>query len=361
MTDELSGEDLFRLNILLTQDLKAVRLDESGPTLHALTATGEASLPLNPNCREDRYLRLVRELLSGHALGSPGGYPVHLSRWTRHGQMESENLGRLLLTGEPEAVVAVVHSPALTDAIAAHAWWAMPTIENARLMLARSQVAQGRMGPVLADFLVEHLPFLQEDHLAIMDTVAALLYSGTLNAAQREAIWRRGKRQNSHYVAFLEICPEQLPLPLPARVDAAELIALAATTTPVDAGEAAVLAQLQSVWSGSGQSFIAACQDILERPETQEVVSRTLNAIGHRFNFFGANESAAKALAARQPGLAADLASLVGLAGVSDAVTTPIFARSTAIGSLMRRKIAPVCAPILEHLAQLRGQRLPQK
>ena len=359
--DELSGEDLFRLNILLTQDLKAVRLDESGPALHALTAAGEASLPLNPNCREDRYLRRVREFLSGHALGSPGGYPIHLSRWTRHGQMESENLGRLLLTGEPEAVVAVVHSPALTDAIAAHAWWAMPTIENARLMLARSQVAQGGMGPVLADFLVEHLPFLQEDHLAIMDTVAALLHSDTLDTAQREAVWRRGKRQNSHYVAFLEICPDRLPLPLPARADADGLNALADAAPASDAGEADLIARLRQVWSGSGQSFLAACQEILERPETQEVVSRTLNAIGRRFALSPAAVVAAEALARRQPELAADLASLVALAGVSDAETAPVFARSTAIGSLMRRKIAPVCAPILENLARLRGQRPPQK
>jgi hypothetical protein len=87
-------------------------IDESNLVLHALTDQGEASIPLAPTCRPDKYLRLVRELLSGHALGSPGGYPVYLSRWTRHGQMEGINLGKLLLTGEPEAVVAVVYSPA---------------------------------------------------------------------------------------------------------------------------------------------------------------------------------------------------------------------------------------------------------
>src|SRR3989339_1658980 len=109
MNDELSPEDELRLNVLFNTELLAVRIDESNMTLWALTPQGEASVPLKPNERSDRYLKRVRELLSGHALGSPGGYPVHLTRWTRHGQMEGVNLGKLLLTGEPEAVVAVVH------------------------------------------------------------------------------------------------------------------------------------------------------------------------------------------------------------------------------------------------------------
>ena len=354
MSDELSAEDLFRLNVLLTQDLKAVRLDEAAPALQALTAQGEATLPLNPNCRSDRYMRLVREFLSGHALGSPGGYPVHLTRWTRHGQMESENLGKLLLTGEPEAVVAVVHSPTLNDEIAEYAWWAMPTIENARLMLRRENVAHGRMGAVLAAFLVEHLPFLQEDNLAIMDTVAVLIYSGALSDSQRESVWKRGKRQNSHYVAFLEMCPDQLPSPLPARPDLAATqacLGAAADTNPL-------LARLLLAQSPQGQTFLAACQEILERPETQEVVSRTLTALGRHFSVADAGvllDAARQALQANCPDLLPDLDSLVELGKVNEAATSAVFARSTAIGSLMRRKIEPITAPILGHIRRLRG------
>jgi hypothetical protein len=354
MSDELAGEDLFRLNVLLTQDLKAVRLDESTPAVQALTGQGEATIPLNPNCRPDRYMRLVREFLSGHALGSPGGYPVHLTRWTRHGQMESENLGKLLLTGEPEAVVAVVHSPSLNDEIAEYAWWAMPTIENARLMLRRENVAYGRMGLVLAAFLVEHLPFLQEDNLAIMDTVAVLLYSGVLSEAQREAVWKRGKRENSHYVAFLEMCPGQLPSPVPARPD------YVATLAGLDDAAASnpLLGKFLVALTDQGQTFLAACQEILERPETQEVVSRTLGALGRHFSLPDADQSLPTAQEALQgccPDRLADLDSVVALGQVSEAATAAIFARSTAIGSLMRRKIDPITAPILGHIRRLRG------
>ena len=73
MNDELSPEDELRLNVLFNTDLKAVRIDESSMTLWALTPQGEASVPLKPTERGDRYLKRVRELLSGHALDSPGG------------------------------------------------------------------------------------------------------------------------------------------------------------------------------------------------------------------------------------------------------------------------------------------------
>ena len=351
MNEELSPEDSFRLEVLLAQDLKAVRLDESNLVLHALTDQGEASIPLAPTCRPDKYLRLVRELLSGHALGSPGGYPVYLSRWTRHGQMEGINLGKLLLTGEPEAVVAVVYSPALTDELARRAWWTQPTIENARLMLRRDAVAKGEMGKVLADFLVEHLPFLQDAHLGIMDTVAVLLHSGALTEAQLETTWKRGKRSNTHYVAFLEMAAGKLPLPRPAHPDHEAI--RAALADRIAAGQPAALA-LERGLSGQGQTFLAAAAEILDRPETQEVVSRTLNAIGR---YFSGNDAwpAVVDSPVRDTCLAfaPRLEAAARLAEVGDALVKPIFTRSTAIGSLMRRKIEPVVTPILSDIQLL--------
>lgn len=356
MSDALAPEDQLRLEVLLAQDLKAVRLDESSMVLVALTARGEASIPLHPTGRPEKYLRLVRELLSGHALGSPSGYPVYLTRWTRHGQMETDNLGKLLLIGEPEAVVAVVHSPALTDELAEYAWWAMPTIENARLMLRREAVASGHMGRVLADFLVEHLPFLQDDHLAILDTVAVLLTSGVLGEEQRTAIWRRGKRTNTYYVPFLELTPDHVPEP-DARArphPAADLLAALAGE-----GNAAARSLLWAL-SAQGQAWLTAAQEVLARPETQEVVNHLFNALGAAFRPAGAAPDAplpglASARAAC-PELEAEWGAMEALARVSEALLTPIFARSSAIGSLMRRKIAPLVEPILGHIRTLRGQ-----
>src|SRR4030066_1193274 len=190
-------------------------------TLWALTPQGEASVPLKPTERSDRYLKRVREQLSGYALGSPGGYPVHLTRWTRQSQagLSAQHLAQLLLIAEEEAVVAVVHSPALTDELARYAWGCMPTLENARLMLMRGAVCRGSMGRTLAQFLVDHLAFLHEDEVGVLDTVAVMLVSGVLTDAERLAIWKRGNSRNSYYVAFLELQPDNLPSPRAARAD----------------------------------------------------------------------------------------------------------------------------------------------
>ncbi|HEY9050864.1 MAG TPA: DsrS, partial [Gammaproteobacteria bacterium] len=45
---DLSPEDSLRLNVLLSQGLQAVRIDESRMVVHALTPRGEAKIPLNP-------------------------------------------------------------------------------------------------------------------------------------------------------------------------------------------------------------------------------------------------------------------------------------------------------------------------
>ena len=54
---ELSAEDALRINVLLAGQLEAVRIDESSMTLYALSDRGETRVKLNPNCRDEPYLR----------------------------------------------------------------------------------------------------------------------------------------------------------------------------------------------------------------------------------------------------------------------------------------------------------------
>ncbi len=354
MNDELSSEDELRLNVLFNTELKAVRIDESSMTLWALTPQGEASVPLKPTERSDRYLKRVRELLSGHALGSPGGYPVHLTRWARQSQagLSAQHLAQLLLIAEEEAVVAVVHSPALTDDLARYAWWCMPTIEHARLMLMRDEVSRGSMGRTLATFLVEHLAFLHEDDVGILDTVAVMLYSGVLTDAERLSIWKRGSSRNSYYVPFLELQPGRLPNPRPARADHAAVPLLA------DNPYSQMLAK---ALSDQGQTFVHTAGLILERPEIQEVVNHTLAALAAwcaplRQTEAVGREAARATLLAAAPQFEPDCAALDTLAAVDADTVRPIFLKTTAIGSLMRRKIQPVVTPLVEASARLTGK-----
>jgi hypothetical protein len=159
-------------------------------------------------------------------------------------------------------------------------------------------------------------------------------------------------------VAFLEMAAGNLPLPRPAHPDHEAI--RAALADRIVAGQPAALA-LERGLSAQGQTFLAAAAEILDRPETQEVVSRTLNAIGR---YFSGNEAwptvvdspVRDACQSFSPRLEA----AARLAEVGDALVKPIFTRSTAIGSLMRRKIEPVVTPILNDIRVAGGERGPE-
>nr|AHW46459.1 DsrS [Thiocapsa roseopersicina] len=207
---DLSTEDSFRLNVLLANRPQAIRIDESKLIVYGLGPQGEATVRLNPNARPDQYLRRVKELISGHVLGSPGGYPIYLSRWTRMGQMRDESLEQLLLLGEPEAVVAAVCSPGLTDELARRAWWAMEDAENARRMLSNPGIVAGKMGRVLVDYLIDYLPFETESD-KITESIRLILQTGLVDADRRDDLWKKASRKQVYLVGFLQALPDDLP------------------------------------------------------------------------------------------------------------------------------------------------------
>jgi hypothetical protein len=372
---QLSPEDALRLNVLLAGDLQAIRIDETGMTVHALSERGEASVKLHPTARNDQYLRLVRELLAGHAIGSPGGYPVYLQRWTRMGQARDKGLDRLLLLGEPEAVVSVAYSNGLTDELARRAWWAMPVADNARRMLERESVVEGEMGKVLADFLIEHLPFENSPHV-IIDTVRIILQPGLTEAAARLRLWNRGRSDNAYYVGFLERLPDELPEPLPARSDWAALQPRLASLLAAGNPYAKLLAR---TLSGPGQRFLATVDEVLRRPADQDVAIALLNALAAYFSAVrpaaggscpvetilaqtealcaGNDRPAALDVVIKTvPELAAELRAMLALSRMDGEVAMPILNRTTAVGTLMRKKLEPVSLPILQQIAVLKGE-----
>ena len=373
---ELTPEDALRLNVLLAGEIQAIRIDESNMTVHGLTPRGEAAVKLHPIGRNDQYLRRVRELLAGHAIGSPGGYPVYIQRWTRMGQARDKGLDRLLLLGEPEAVVSVAYSNGLTDELARCAWWAMPTSDNARRMLERDGVVRGKMGKILAGYLIEHLPFENEPHI-IIDTVRIVLQSGLTDAPAQQRLWKRGASNNAYYIGFLERMPDDLPEVHTPRADSETQRTKLA---PLIAQGNAYASQLERLLSGPGQTFLQPSEEVLRRPENQDVVVALLNAVTNYFsavrmgigNHGGSVEAAlahAEALCASNeppeeirnllnavPGLAGEIRAMIALACMGAEVMTPVLALTTAAGTLMRQKLEPVTTPILQLFATLRDQ-----
>ena len=366
---ELSHEDSLRLNVLLANQPLAIRIDEGRMLVQALTPRGESTVRLNPNARPDQYLRRVRELISGHVLGSPGGYPVYLRRWTRMGQMRDESLAQLLLLGEPEAVVAAVGSPGLTEELARRAWWAMEDAGNARRMLRHPRIRQSDMGQTLANYLNDYLPF-ETEPAEVMDTVELVLQPGLLDAGQRLDLWRKSARKHAYLIGFLRALPDDLPEEAPAHPLESAVHELARLGNPY----ALLLARTHR---GTGQAFLATLSTVLAKPPSQEVVIAAFECLrayfaplrppgdpdlsladliadAEAFSAATGDDHHLSEVARLVPNRVPELVAMRFLSGLGYGLIRPLLPDPTTLGSLMRRKLSPVIAPIQERLDRLR-------
>ena len=373
---ELSSEDSLRLNVLLRQDLKAVRIDDSRMTVYALTDKGEAQVPLNPNCREEKYLLLVRELFSTHVLGSPGGYPVYLKRWTRMGQERDEqSMARLLLLGEPEAVVAVVHTPGISLKLAERAWWSYPSADMGRQLLQSPQVVGTNLGAELAEYLIEFLPF-EEQHQAMINSVRLILQPGLIDAEKRALLWKKAKRKQSYYIGFLSGAANDLPVTPPPHALFATINEQLNGTLQQENDYARLLLK---TLDSQGQAFLNTTTQVLQKIPNQDATVELMNAVGSYFckvrpddkqyreieHIIGATDHSMatsaeiNSILALHPELAPQLHAIIMLSMLSEYLVAPIFGQSNAIGTVMRRNLKPVTTPILEHIAILSSNRTP--
>lgn len=371
---ELSNEDNLRLNVLLANQPEAIRIDESKLVVYGLSAKGELVVPLHPTGRPEPYLRAVRELISGHILGSPGGYPVYLRRWTRMGQMRDESLEQLLMLGEPEAVVAAVCSPGLTEELGRRAWWAMEDAENARRMLANPSIVASGLGAELASYLIEYLPFETESD-KIMESVRLVLQPGLIPTEARDALWQKSARKQAYLLGFLRAIPDDLPDPLAPRADHRTM---AASFAGLDASGNPCAGLLLRCTTGPGQRFLETLANVLAKPPNQEVVTSAFDLMREYFaplrpdgdprlpmsalqadadDFIGAAApDAVRDCLAILPASAPDIGAMRLLSGVGYGAVRPVLPDPTTLGTLMRRKLTPVTDPLLAAIARLRGQ-----
>lgn len=373
----LSNEDNLRLNVLLRQNLLALRIDGSKMIVDALTDRGEGQVVLNPNCRDEKYVAMVKELISTHVLGSPIGYPVYIHRWTRMGQSrKEESLQNLLKLGEPEAVVAVSNTSDLPVEIARHAWWALPTEENARTLLRHQSVIDDDLGKELGAFLLEFLPF-ESDALRIVETVSLLLQPGVLAEQDRQSLWKKASHKSAYYPGFLITSADNLPYQADAHQD-----------YPLLEKQLEKLIQQGNrtaeyyLWlhSERGRSFLHTVRLALKKPAQQDVVVTLFNAIGHHFadlnlprkfrtieELKAFNETlcngecgeeycelnaACRELIEYLPQSRERILGLLGLAQMSEVLLDPLFGGNDCLGSVMRKRIKPVSEPVLEMVGQ---------
>ncbi|MCW8986878.1 MAG: sulfur reduction protein DsrS [Gammaproteobacteria bacterium] len=371
----LSNEDNLRMNVLLHQDLQAIRIDESKMIVYGLSEKGEAKVPLKANCKDDVYIKQVKELISTHVLGSPGGYPIFLRRWTRMGQSRThESLERLLLLGESEAIVAVVNADDVTNEVARRAWWAMPTAENARCLLRHDDVVNGEMGKELADFLVEFLPF-EEEPRAMIESARLVLQQNLITEDVRDNLWKKGQRKNALLVGFLKALPDQLP------VETNEHKLLEELNDKLISLKDNVYAEIVlRLLSQAGQAYLQTVEAVLKKPSNQDVVILLFKTISNYFDSVRPNQAIyqdidvlildankyvdttatqvedLKQILQLIPELSSFMKSILILSLIDEALVIPVFSRTDAIGSLMRKKLDHIVSPLLKEISILKGK-----
>lgn len=369
---ELSNEDNLRLNVLLAQNLRAIRINEGSMTLHALTDKGEAKIVFNPTTRDDQYLRIVREFLSLKITGSPGGYPVFLKRWTRMGHADN-TLEHMLLLGEPEAVIAVVYSPDMSHDIGERAWWAYPTTEVAMRLMEYPAVASGKLGKELVEYLMEFLPY-EEKQLNIVGMVRLCLQdNASITEKQLLSLWSRAKRKNPFYVGFLHTNPRRIPLKTKA---SKHYLAISEQLEPLINDN--IYAQtLCNLLNTNGQKWLETLKLSLKKPVDQDVVISLFIAISNYFklplytlrldkrgtrSIDIAIEHADKICKTPDNNQLEVLINsldnkylplinaMLVLAQMGEHTLIPIFSGNDSVGVVMRKRLLPLTTPLLEEV-----------
>jgi hypothetical protein len=244
-------------------------------------------------------------------------------------------------------------------------------------MLQQQAVVEGDMGPVLAEFLVEFLPFEEEARDQIR-SVRLVLQGKLISMPERARLWERGRNRNAFHVGFLQAVPDDLPdkpPPHPARGGIQRPLAgLLASGNPFARQYARLLGP-------AGQAFLATVQRVMHKPSNQDVMVELMHALaayssmlplqGAGWPDIALMDATADALMcgeqARDKAAAEALAALVGalpqegqrihamlvLAMLDEPVLNPVFSRTDAIGTVMRKKLRPVTDPVLEQIGLL--------
>jgi hypothetical protein len=290
------------------------------------------------------------------------------------GQARDETLESLLLLGEPEAVVAVVNASGITNELASRAWWASQTSENARCMLQQEQVVDGKMGSVLADFLVEFLPFEEEARNQIK-SVRLVLQGDLVNPDIKMKLWERGKSRNAYHVGFLQALPDHLPDQRDANPAWAEM--QGRLEKLIGAGNP-FARQLCRLLSSAGQTWLAGARAVLKKPANQDVVVELLHAIADystclqtggerrtdidaifsvadelidgRLRAPGDTDNWLESMIKAVPDALPKTRAMLFLSMLDEPVIDPVFSKTDAIGTVMRKKMLPVSEPIQEQI-----------
>jgi hypothetical protein len=227
------------------------------------------------------------------------------------------------------------------------------------------------MGSILAEHLVDHLPFETEHHI-MLETVRLVLQPGLINDEQRLKLWRSGQTKATYKVGFLQSGPDEIPEQLPPHHDYAQI---STQLAPLIATGNTVAQTMDKALAANGQTFSQVVHDAMRRPADQDVISALFSAIGDYFSgarvitgefrmLEGIEQAVAAAMETQQvkeilsllPEREQELRAVLFLGHFDDAIVIPVFSMTDAVGSLMRKKITHISTPLLRCFSLLQGK-----
>lgn len=342
----LTPEDTLKLNVLISTCV-AIRVDVYKLVVVGLTADKkEQTIFLNPPSDSSKYIQAVQKLLVSQVLGSMGGYPSYLKRWSRMGQVSSLNLGSLLKIGNIEAVVAVANSQSLNDEVLDLVWWCATNTDQqaeiGRFLLSRDFVVAHKVGKQIADYLLEFLPFTN-DTTQLIDTTNLLLQNGLISQQAKDKLWKQGQRKTAFLVGFIERDINNLP-------NNDGIIAINNH-----------IKELELVNSKQGQILLKTIALILKKINQEYVLYRTLEVLGSYLShpmiqpFATIQQCQTQAQNVLENlGLEDEkIKARLLLAGVSEKLVVSTISAHSLTGSAIRKKLTNVLNPIQDALQTL--------
>ena len=342
----LTAEDTLRLNVLITTCV-AIRIDVYKLVVVGLTQDKkEQTITLNPMTDSNKIIQSVQKLLVSKVLGSMGGYPSYLKRWSRMGQVGSTNLKSLLKIGNIEAVVAVANSKNLDDKALDLVWWCATNTDQqaeiGRFLLTRDFVVKHSVAKQIADYLLEFLPFTN-DTTQLIDTVNLLLQEDLISQTAKDKLWKQGQRKTAFLVGFIERMQGNLPN----------------NNNAIAQDEN--IKELASVNSEQGQILLQTIAHILKKINQEHVLYRTLEVLGNYLSHPMIQslsdieqlqiqaQTVAKQLGLEDRRIKARLL----LAGVSEHLVVSTISAHSLAGSAIRKKLTHTLTPIQNTLELL--------
>lgn len=335
----LAPEDTLKLNALIATCI-AIRIDVYKLLVVGLTPDNkEQIMALNPTTDSDKTIQAVQKLLTNQVLGSMGGYPAYLKRWSRMGEVGSNNLKSLLKIGNIEAVVAVANSQNLDENIINQVWWCATNTDNqaeiGRFLLTRDFVIKHPVGKQIADYLLEFLPFT-DDTTQLIDTTNLVLQGELISQTQKQKLWKQGQRKTAFLVGFIERMQGQLP-------NDEKVVAFKTNNK-----------ELEKINSEQGQILLATIAYILKKINQKYVLYRTLEVLGkylahpmiQPLDNINALQQQAQTVLEKLGMEDEKIKARLLLAGVSERLVVSTISAHSLAGSAIRKKLAEVLNPI---------------